>query len=66
MSELEKQIIIAFAECDMNISELARKLMYHRNTINWRLDRIYEKTNLNPRKFYDLIKLLKEVQSNEN
>lgn len=66
MSEVEKQIIIAFAECDMSVSKVAIKLSYHINTIYWYLGRIYEKTNLNPRKFYDLIKLLKEAQPNEN
>lgn len=57
--ELNCKIILAFAECNMNRIETAKKLnCIHRNTILYRFEDIYIKTGLNPKNFYDLIKLV--------
>lgn len=58
MNETDKEILIAFAECNMNVCETARVLVYHRNTVDYHLKRIEEKTGLNPKCFFDLVKLL--------
>ena len=59
MNAMEKEIILAFAKCDMNLSKTARKTYMHRNSIVYQLERIEKKTGLQPKKFFDLIKLVK-------
>lgn len=58
MNETDKEILIAFAKFNMNVCETARVLVYHRNNIDYHLQRIKEKTGLNPKCFFDLVKLL--------
>lgn len=58
MNETERLIIREMAKCNMNISEVSRNLSYHRNSIVYHIEKIIEKTNLDCRKFYDLMKLL--------
>ncbi len=55
-----------FLENSLNVSETARKLYLHRNTLTYRLDKIENETGLNIRKFSDavvfrLIVLLKNL-----
>jgi len=59
LTDFEKQIILALAERDMNIAAAAVKLYMHRNTVIYHLDKIQRKTGRNPRKFYDLVELVK-------
>ena len=58
MNELEKNIVLSYAENNMDVSKTARATHYHRNTMEYHLKRIAEKYGLNPRKFYDLIDLV--------
>ncbi len=44
-----------FLENSLNISETARKLYLHRNTLMYRLDKIEKQTGLNLRKFSDAV-----------
>jgi carbohydrate diacid regulator len=44
-----------FLENSLNISETARKLYLHRNTLTYRLDKIERATGLNIRKFSDAV-----------
>ena len=44
-----------FLENSLNVSETARKLYLHRNTLNYRLDKIEKSTGLNIRKISDAI-----------
>lgn len=44
-----------FFENSLNVSETARKLYLHRNTLNYRLDKIEKSTGLNIRKISDAI-----------
>lgn len=59
MNALEKEIVLAFAKCDMNLSETARKRYMHRNSIVYQLEKVEKKTGLQPKRFFDLIKLVK-------
>ena len=45
----------AFFENDLNISETARKLYIHRNTLGYRLEKIVKTTGLDIRKFDDAL-----------
>lgn len=58
MTEKDKRTVLAFAECDMNTAKTARKLCYHRETIKYQLTQIGIRTGLDPRRFYDLVKLV--------
>ena len=44
-----------FLDSSLNVSETARKLYLHRNTLIYRLDKIEKETGLNIRKFSDAI-----------
>jgi len=44
-----------FLESSLNVSETARKLYLHRNTLIYRLDKIEKETGLNIRRFSDAI-----------
>ncbi len=57
----DKKIILAYARNNMKPGATGQELNYHYTNISYHLDRIRDKTSLNPRKFYDLIKLVKEV-----
>lgn len=58
LTDIEKEIILAYAECDMNTVRTGRKIYLHWNSIEWRLKRIHQKTGLDPKRFYDLVKLV--------
>ncbi len=58
LTDIEKLIIVAMADRNMNKSEAAKDLYIHRNTLTYHLDRIQYKTGLDPRKFYDLVNLV--------
>ena len=57
MTERDKEIIIALADCNMNESEVARRLYLHRNGVVYHLNSVKKKTGLDPTNFYDLVKL---------
>lgn len=57
LDERDAKITLALAESQMNVSEVAQKLYMHRNTIVYHIDKIWKVTGLNPRNFYDLLKL---------
>ena len=61
LSERQKEIIVAFADCGMNASETAKRTFADRNTLYYHIREIRRKTGLNPRHFHDLNKLLKMV-----
>jgi sugar diacid utilization regulator len=42
-----------FVNCGLNISDAAKKLYVHRNTLIYRLDKIYKETNFDIRNFKD-------------
>ncbi len=62
MTQLDAQVVLAFAECDMNANEVARRKFMHRNTVIYHLDKVKRETGLDAQHFYDLIKLLEIAQ----
>ena len=64
MNDLEARIILLMADCDMKITEVAKVMYVHRNTVVYHIDKIKRKTGLNPTKFYDLCELVKMVGGN--
>lgn len=63
MKETDKLLLRAFAAHDMNATSTADALYMHRNSVLYRLGVIKRRTGLDPRKFYDLIKLLERSQA---
>ena len=59
MTNLQKEVILTFASCGMNVSKTSRKMYIHRNSIMYHLNKIKENTGLDPQDFYDLIVLVK-------
>jgi carbohydrate diacid regulator len=64
MTNKEKEVILQMCKCDMNVSEVAREMYSHRNTIVYHLEKIKQRTKLDPLRFYDLVKL-REMVNNE-
>lgn len=52
------QTLQAYFEENGDANAIARKMSIHRNTLNYRLDRIQQLTSKNPRVFFDLFELL--------
>ena len=62
LSDLEKEIIVAFAEYDMKPFRVAENIYVCRATVIYHIKKIKEKTGLDMRKFYDLCELLEIVK----
>lgn len=58
MTDTDKEIVLAYAENNMNRSETARQFYMSYSGLLFRLERIQRITGLDPRKFYDLVKLV--------
>lgn len=65
MDERYKAIIESMANNDMNTASVSRELYFHWNTTAYHLDKIREKTGLDPRCFYDLVKLVEMVNEED-
>lgn len=58
MEEIDRKVIECLAKNDMNITATGNELFMHRNTAVYHLEKVKRETGLDPRKFYDLVKLL--------
>lgn len=59
MKDSEKEFILSYAKNNMNLSETAKELHYHYNSVYYKSNNIAQKYSLNPNNFYDLIELVK-------
>lgn len=59
MTELQAQVIIALADNNLNVSDTARQMFMHRNTVVYHIRAIHNKTGKNPLNFYDFCDLLR-------
>ena len=46
----------------MNVTDVARAIFTHRNTVLYHLNKVKQQTGLDPRRFYDLVELVKMAQ----
>ena len=60
LTEIELLELETYLKCNLNLSETAKQLHYHRNTIQYHFKRILTKTGKDPFKIDDLIDLLSE------
>ena len=58
MTKHQARIVAALAEQDLNVSRTATATYYHRNTLVYHISMIQRETGLDPRRFYDMCKLL--------
>ena len=61
LSEMDKELIVAFAKHDMRPYRVAKSIYVCKATVTYHIKKIKEKTGLDMRKFYDLCKLLEMV-----
>lgn len=57
MNDKDREMIKNLCECNMNVSQVARVMYCHRNTITYHIEKIRKETNLDPLRFDDLVKL---------
>jgi carbohydrate diacid regulator len=62
LDDRKRAIILEMAEQNMNTAAVARKMYFHRNAAVYHFDKIQDITGLDPRNFYDLVKLVKMVK----
>lgn len=65
LTRTDLDVLLAFAKYDMRVNRTSEKAFFHRNTIDSHLSKIRYKTGLNPKKFYDLVKLIAAVEEME-
>lgn len=58
MTERQREIVLGYAECDMNAVETGRKLYLSYVTVGYHLKQIKKTTGIDPRSFYGLCKLV--------
>ncbi len=56
------ETLLAYLACDLNVKRAAERLTVHPNTVRYRLRRIGELTDADPRRFSDLLELVTVVR----
>ena len=62
MNKEDAHIVVAMANHNMNVTDVARAIFAHRNTVLYYLNKVKQQTGLDPRLFYDLVELVKMAQ----
>lgn len=62
MNKEDAHIVVAMANHNMNATDVARAIFSHRNKVLYHLDKVKQQTGLDPRRFYDLVELVKMAQ----
>ncbi len=58
--------IKVFVECNMNVSLAAKKLYIHRNSLQYRVDKFYEKTGIDVKQFKNALTVYMAILSYEH
>lgn len=62
MNKEDAHIVVAMANHNMNVTDVARAIFAHRNTVLYHLNKVKRQTGLDPRRFYDLVELMNIAQ----
>lgn len=62
MNKEDAHIVIVMANHNMNATDVARAIFAHRNTVLYHLNKVKQQTGLDPRRFYDLVELVRMAQ----
>ena len=57
LSEEDKNLLKIYFSCNMSLKETCGKTFLHKNTIQYRLNQIYNRCGYNPRDFQDAVRL---------
>lgn len=57
LTEEEIELLNCYYECNMSLKETAERLFIHKNTVQYRLDKIQNKIGINPRNFKQSIRI---------
>lgn len=63
LSDKHMEIILSLGKHSMRMTEVARELDMHRNTVVYHVERIQEITGKDPLNFYDLLELVMFVKA---
>jgi hypothetical protein len=66
VTKLQAEIVVRLANNSLNVSETAKEMFLHRNSINYHVRKIHKLTGKNPLNFYDMCDLLPKAQSELN
>jgi sugar diacid utilization regulator len=58
LTDVQRQTLKAFIDCDMDVTQTALALFVHRNTVHYRLRQIERLTGRDVRRFSDLLELV--------
>lgn len=61
----EIELILCWADFDMKVTPVAQTLHFCRKTIWEKITRIFQKTGYNPREFWDLHEIIKELERDD-
>lgn len=62
MKQAGKEVILTYADSNMNAYETARRLYRSSNSVLYQLQKVKEETGLDPRNFHELVKLVEMVK----
>ena len=62
LSDEEKNLLQTYFEANMSLLGTSQKLFLHKNTVQYKLNHIYQKCRLNPRVFKDAVLLYLALQ----
>lgn len=65
MDAIDRETVFGMAECDMNITRLSKAKYLHRNSIEYRIQRLKDHTGLDARNFYDLFRLVEMAKGED-
>ena len=57
LTDADRDLLRAYFDADMSLRQTAERLYLHKNTLQYRLDRVARETGYNPRVFTDAIRL---------
>ena len=58
MTELQAKIILAYARHDMKVMRVAKEIYVTDSVVHYYFQKIKQETGLDPKKFYDLCRLV--------
>ena len=61
LTEVDRAVLLSYADNNMNMSATARDSYLCRGSVEYHLNRVRQKTGLDPFKFHDLVELIQRT-----
>lgn len=65
VTETDIACVLAYAECGMRAKVAGEKLHYHPSTVAYHLRQVTARTGLDPRKFYELVRIVGMIKGDD-